>query len=254
MRACTYQGKSYLEIEIKTSNCSILNNFLEQLNFLEFNKFLLFKFLEKIQFLALDPFTEIYLNLCLLNKDLNKVFPVKDVLIVSNHNKNLEIVCSGSKTFYTFPASLISNLSKTGSNSFDNFLKFSVFYLYEKCTEMQLFSLPFSQFAASQHKRNSLATITNNFIGQIKTNFLVLTVLYNDFLADMGFHISTRNRKMLNKALDVIYDTSFTRKSTNSSIQIKERLVYSMGKHKKNNQQLNHLMINPHSFLLYFSS
>lgn len=65
----------------------MLNNFLQQFDFLEFNKFLLLKFLNKIKFLAPDPFTEIYLNLCLRNKDLNKVFPVKDALIVFNRKK-----------------------------------------------------------------------------------------------------------------------------------------------------------------------
>lgn len=98
---------------------------------------------------------------------------------------------------------------------------------------MQLFSQAFSQFAVSQDKRNSLTTVTNNFIGQVKTNPLVLTVSYNEFLTDLGFHLSSRNRKMLNKALDVIYDTSFTGKSIKPSIEIKETLVYSVVTHKK---------------------
>lgn len=119
---------------------------------------------------------------------------------------------------------------------------------------MQLFSLPFSEFAASQDKRNSLTTITNDFIGQVKTKCLVLTVSYNEFLAELVFHISTRNMKMLDKALDVIYDTSFTSKFTNPSIEIKERLITTLAKHTKNKKQFAHLTINPHSFLLYFSS
>ena len=52
LRACTYKSKSYLEIEIKTGSCCILNNYLEQHQFLEFNKFFLLKFLDKIKFLA----------------------------------------------------------------------------------------------------------------------------------------------------------------------------------------------------------
>lgn len=104
LRACTYQVKSYLEIEIKRGSSSILNNYLEQYDFLEFNKFLLLKFLDKIKFLFPDPFTEIYLEFCSLNKDLNKVFPVKEALILFNPNKNLEALSSGVKPFYTFPA------------------------------------------------------------------------------------------------------------------------------------------------------
>lgn len=128
---------------------------------------------------------------------------------------------------------MISGLNKTGNNSFDSFLKFAVLFLYEKCAAMQLFSQAFSQFAVSQDKRNFLTTVTNNFIGQVKTNPLVLTVSYNEFLTDLGFHLSSRNRKMLNKALDVIYDTSFTGKSIKPSIEIKETLVYSVVTHKK---------------------
>lgn len=173
------------------------------------------------------------MDFCFLNKDIKNVFPVKDTLIVSNPNKNLEAISSGSKVSYTFPESLISGLNKTGKNSFDNFLKFAVLFLYEKCAAMQLFSQPFSQFAASQDKRNSLTTVSNNFIGFAKTNPLVLTVSFNEFLADLGLHLSSRNRKMLDKALDVIYETSLTVKSTKPSVEIKERMVSSLGKYKK---------------------
>lgn len=253
LRACTYEGKSYLEIEIKKSSCTILNNFLQQYDFLEFNKFLLLKFFEKIKFLAPDPFTDIYLDFCFKNKEINKVFPVKDALIVENGNKNLEMLSSGSKKFYTFPEGMVKQLVNETNSTLDVFVYFAVLVLYENCVEAQLFSGAFSSFN-NNLKNKSLPVVVEKFLQHTKKNPLVLTVCYNDFLNQMGFHVSTLSRSLLDKALGAIYNLSFAVRGSKGSTEIQERVVYRLIKYKKNKQQFADLYISPESFFVYYSS
>lgn len=59
---------------------------------------------------------------------------------------------------------------------------------------------------------------------------------------------------MIEKALDIVYDMSFTARCHSKQVELKERLITKLYKYKKNQKQFADLHINAESFFMYYSS
>lgn len=119
---------------------------------------------------------------------------------------------------------MIKQLLGETNNTTDVLVNFAVLLVYEKCVHTQLFSSTFSSF--QQQFKNKSFCIIKNLYNTLKKNPLILTVCYNDFINEMGFHVFTLSRLLLDKALKTIYNVSFTVRSSKGSAEIQERAVY----------------------------
>ena len=76
----------------------------------------------------------------------------------------------------------------------------------------------------------------------------------NNFLNDLGFTVSTENRKLLDKAFKAVYNLSFTALSGNTWNILQEKFVYRLFTFHKNKKKYANLYISPESFFSYYST
>ena len=119
--------------------------------------------------------------------------------------------------------------------------------------ETQVFSKSFAGFKQN-HKSNSLLKISKDYLQYTEKKPLVITICYNSFLEKMGFHVSTASRKLLDKALNAVYNLSFTAVSGKTSDVLQERLIYRLVTFHKNKKKYAKVFISSESFFLYYST
>ena len=248
IRLCTFRLLSYVELEIKKNAMVVANKHLENHDFFSFNKFLLLKFIEKINWLAPDNFSLIYLNFCVENKNLKQMFQVEKQLLVINPNESLSLLGEKNKNFYTFPEPIAKQFVSSDDNS-NGLSGFIALLIMEKCIEAQLFTKPFLEFKNRKLSNNkNLAIVSKNFLQQVEKNPLVFTICFNDFLDQMGFSPKATNRKMLEKALNQVYDMSFTARCDTRQIQVKQRLITTLHTYNIKQKKFADLHMNADSF------
>lgn len=247
---------------MKGKAVTVASSFLKQKDFFSFNKFAVTKFLEKINWLAeKNDFTKNYLAFSKANANINDFFKVniRKELVNKNHSfyllaqaqKNLKNSNSLSKSneFFVDPKELFYPWFSYKQSQLQCFFGFILWLLLEQAMQAQIFSKEFNLILEQENSSENKLKVNKN-----NNNSSSMTICYNDFLNKLGLSLKTANRELIDKALDALYDLFFQGSCFLRNVYIKERLVISVVKYKKNKKSFATVCFNTNSFFIMYAN
>lgn len=117
--------------------------------------------------------------------------------------------------------------------------------------KQQVFAKNFKKILLSNSKPSKKTIEFKNF--NVNEPVLI-TICYNNLLHDLGLNLTTKNRSLVEKAINTLYDLSFHGFCPLRQIEIKERLVISIVTQEKKQKTSATISFNTNSFFIMYSN